>query len=325
MSADTMHRRSFLTLLGGAAAAWPVAARAQQSKRIGVLMNGEPTVRETQSHLAAFEDSLRRLGWMPGQNLQSEIRWNDGDAQRARAYAAELVTLAPDVILAASTTNLSAMRLATRTIPIVFASVSDPVVQGFVPSLMRPGGNITGFAAYEFSIAGKWLDLLKQMVPALAQVSVVFKPDTSPQSQHFLRAINSAAQLLGVGVALAPVRSPAEIETAIVNAASQPNNGLLFPTDSYTQSHSMHIAEVVARHPIPGIYASRTYVADGGLMFYGVSDITAHYRAAATYIDRILKGAKPGDLPVQLPTRYSLVINLKAAKALGHGLRGHDA
>src|SRR5262249_52021702 len=185
-----MHRRTFLTLLGGAsAAAWPLAARAQQAKRVGVLMNGPPTGPETQSYLAALEASLRKLGWIEGQNLHMDIRWNDGDAQRARAHAAELVALAPDVLMAASTTNLSAMRLATRTIPIVFASVGDPVVQGFVPSLMRPGGNITGFATYEFSIAGKWLDLLKQMVPALTRVSVVFHPETSPQTQHFMRAI----------------------------------------------------------------------------------------------------------------------------------------
>jgi putative ABC transport system substrate-binding protein len=219
--------------------------------------------------------------------------------------------------MVASTTNLSAMRLATRTIPIVFANVSDPVVQGFVPSLMRPGGNITGFAAYEFSIGGKWLDLLKQMVPALARVSVVFNPDTSPQSHHFLRAISSAAQVLGVGVALAPVRSPAEIEAAIARAASQSNSGLLFTTDSYTQSHSPHIAEVVARHPVPAIYSSRTFVRDGGLMYYGAPNVAAHSGGAATYVDRILKGAKPGDLPVQLPTKFELIINLRAAKALG--------
>ena len=316
-----MRRRDVLALLGGAAAApavfWPRGTRAQQMRRVGVLMNGADTIPLNQMYLATFVQALPPLGWMVGKNLRLDIRWNDADARRAREYASELVSLNPDAILVASTTNLTATRLATCTIPIVFVNVSDPVVQGFVPSLMRPGGNITGFAQYEFSIAGKWLDLLKQMVPALARVTAVFNPDTSPQSQYFLRAIQTAAQTFGVEMMTAPVRSPAEIESAITGASQRPNGGLIFPTDSYTQTHGPLITELAARLRVPAIFGTHDFVEIGGLMYYGTADVVDQFRSAAAYVDRILKGARPGELPVQLPVKYSLTINLKAAKALG--------
>jgi putative ABC transport system substrate-binding protein len=209
------------------------------------------------------------------------------------------------------------VRVATRTIPIVFIRVSDPLVQGFVPSLMRPGGNITGFVAYEFSIAGKWLDLLKQMVPALARVAVIFNPETSPQSRYFLPAIKAAGSILSVDVTAVPVRSAAEIDSAIADVAGEPNGGLIFPNGSFTITHNELVIRLAALNRLPAIYANRSIAEKGGLMYYGVSDFRDQYRLAAGYVDRILKGARPGDLPVQLPTKYSLVLNLKTAKALG--------
>jgi putative ABC transport system substrate-binding protein len=295
----------------------PLSAQAQQTKRVGMLWNGDETLPSIRENFAAVEQALAKLGWVAGRNIYFETRYNGGDAQRARAYAAELVKLSPDVVLAASTTNLTAVRLATRTIPIVFASVSDPVVQGFVPSLMRPGSNITGFAAYEFSIAGKWLDLLKQMAPTITRVALVFNPETSAQSRHFLGAIKEAAPSIGVEVSTAPVHTASEIDGAMADFARQPGGGLIFPTDSFVSVHSEQIIELAARHRLPAIFGDRLNFNKGGLMYYGQTDVTSAYRGAATYIDRILKGAQPGDLPVQLPTRYSLAINLKAAKALG--------
>jgi putative ABC transport system substrate-binding protein len=314
-----MKRRDFLTLLGGAAAAWPIAARAQQGsaiRRVGVLMNGVETDPDYQAYLAAFMQGLRKLGWIEGQNLHVDVRWNAGDAERARAVAGELLQLSPDVILAASTPNLAELLRRAPTMPIVFVLVSDPVAQGFVSNLAHPGGNITGFSSFEFSIGGKWIELLKQIAPGLAHVAVVFNPDTSPQSKFLFDSIKTVAPSLGVEVTAATVHDVPGIEQAIETVSRRPNGGLVFPTDTFLTVHRQLIVESTASHRVPAIYANQFYPPSGGLMSY-TYDYDTQFRQAAVYIDRILKGAKPGDLPVQSPTRYSFVINLKAAKALG--------
>jgi putative tryptophan/tyrosine transport system substrate-binding protein len=312
-----MRRRKFITLLGGAAAL-PLAARAQsaQVRRLGVLMNYTETDPLSQAYLTAFVQGMRDLGWIEGQNLRSTYRWSAGSAELARAHAAELVALAPDAILSSSTANLTALQRLSPTTPIVFIQVSDPVAQGFVLNLANPGGNITGFTAYEFSIGGKWLDLLKQIAPTITRVAVVFNPLTSPQSKPFLGSIEAAASTFGVSVLAAPVHSTAEIEPAIEKFSRQSNSGLIFPADSFTSIHRKLIVEVAAKYRLPAIYAEKVIVRDGGLMCYQV-EFNDQFRQAASYADRILKGAKAGDLPVQTPEKYSLVINLKAAKALG--------
>jgi len=316
-----MRRRAFITLLGGAAAAWPLAARAQQAermRRIGILMNGTATGEAAQSYVAALVQSLRQLGWIEGQNLHVDVRWNAGDAALSRIYAAQLIGLMPDVIVASSTTNLTAIREATNTVPVVFLQVSDPVAQGFVASIAKPGGNLTGFSIYEFSIGGKWLGLLKEVVPALARVGTMFNPDTSPQSKFFLRAIEAAAPSLGLEVVVVPVRAPADIESAFESFVRAPNGGLILTTDTFTNLHQQQIVDLASRHRLPTISANDRFPRDGGLMYYGASlDLLEKYRQAAVYVDRILKGAKAGDLPVEQANKYGLIINLKTAKALG--------
>jgi putative ABC transport system substrate-binding protein len=317
------NRREFISLIGGAAIAssvsCPLAAHAQQPNRmplVGVLMSGTPTEPSPQLWVKAFTDGLRNLGRVEGRNLRTDYRWNAGDAVRARTNAAELVASSPDVIVAASTTNLAALQQASRTVPTVFVQVSDPVAQGFVASLARPGGNITGFSAYDFSMGGKWLDLLKQIAPAVTRVALIFNPDTSPQSKLFLRSIEAAAPAFGMTVTAPPVRSTADIEAAIEGFSRQATGGLIFPTDSFTRLRSELIVDLVARHRLPAISASLEFVKAGGLVYYG-QDPAEPYLQAATYVDRILKGAKPGDLPVQLPTKFVLVVNLKAARTIG--------
>jgi putative ABC transport system substrate-binding protein len=318
-----IQRRDFLTLIGGTAAGWPLAVRGQQSgpmRRVGVLMNALATESRQQSYLAAFTEALRRAGWTEGQNLRIDVRWNAGDAELARTYAAQLIGLLPDVILTASTTNLTVVRQATSTVPVVFVQVSDPVAQGFVPNLTHPGGNITGFSQYEFSIAGKWLDLLKQIAPALERVAVMFNPDTAPQSKFFMQAVEMAAQALGVRASAAPVRSTGEIEPALARFASEPNSGLLVPTDTFTRLREELIIDAALRGHLPTIGTSADFAKKGGLMSYISADSDRNqdqFRRAATYVDRILRGAKPGDLPIQQESRYTLVINLKTAKQLG--------
>jgi putative tryptophan/tyrosine transport system substrate-binding protein len=309
----TIGRRDFITLLGGAAA-WPVAARAQQAdpmRRIGVLMNSAGTER---SYVVEFVEALRKLGWIDGQNFHIEQRWHDNDVERARVYAVELVALAPDVILTATTSSLTAMQRATRTIPIVFLQVSDPVAQGFVTNLAKPGGNITGFTAFEFSMGGKWLDLLKQIAPSLARVAFLFNPET-PQSQFFLSSVEAAGPLLGVEIVAAPVHDATEIERAIDRISGQPNGGLIVPTDDFIGLHKTLVAELASRHRLPSIYSTPDYFRSGGLMYYGYVR-AEQFRQEAVYVDRILKGANPGDLPIQAPTKFELTINLKTAKLL---------
>jgi ABC-type uncharacterized transport system substrate-binding protein len=313
-----MRRREFIRLIG-AAAAYPLAVHAQQSgrvRRIGVLMNSAEADPAYHSYLRAFVGALRSLGWSEGQNLQIEYRWNAGDAERARASATELVALAPDLILAASTTNLAAAMRVTRTIPIVFLSVSDPVAQGFVSNLARPGGNITGFTAYEFTIGGKWLEMLKQVAPGLARVAVIFNPDTSPQSKLFLSSVEAGAPSLGIETTAFRVRNPEEIQAAIVAFSRQPNGGLILTTDAFTLVHRQLIVDAAAHHRLPAIYSSRDYVAAGGLLYYGL-DTADSFRRVAAYVDRILRGANPGDLPIQQPVNFRFVINMKAARVLG--------
>ena len=321
MKFDRFKRREFITLLGGAAAAWPLAARAQQAermRRLGVLMNSTATDATWQSYFAAFVQGLRQLGWIEGQNLRIDTRWSAGDATLARIYAAQLIGLTPDVILASSTTNLTVIQQATSMLPVVFIQVSDPVAQGFVANVTRPGGNLTGFSAYEFSIGNKWLDLLKEIAPGLARVGVMFNPDTSPQSKFFMRSIEAAAPSLGVQASAIPVRATADIEPAFERFAHAPNGGLILPTDSFTTLRIELIADLTARHRLPSISAYDRFPKVGGLMYYGLEiNSLDQFQQAAGYVDRILKGAKPGDLPIQRADKYKLVINLKVAKALG--------
>src|SRR5262249_27537556 len=247
-----MRRREFITLLGSASA-WPLAARAQQPRRVGVLMGFPATDSVQQAYLAAFVQALRQTGWIEGQNLRIDIRWNPGGAALGQTYAAQLIGLQPDVIFVATTTNLEAVRQATTTVPIVFAQVSDPVAQGFVASLTKPGGNLTGFSAYEFSTGGKWLDLLKGIAPGLAHAGVMFSPDQSPQSKFFMKAVETAASSRGVPVSAVAIGSAADIEPAVANFAREPNGGLILPTDTFTRVHQMLIVELAERHRLPPI------------------------------------------------------------------------
>ena len=310
-----IRRREFITLLGGAAVAWPLAARAQQPKRVGVLMSRTAT-EPWLSELTIFMQGMRKLGWIEGQNLQTEVRWSAYDPSLIQAYATDLVGLfKPDVLLSQSSVNLVALQRATKTIPIVFLSVADPVEQGFVPSLANPGGNITGFSNPEFSIAGKWADLIKQMVPSIRRVAIVF-PETEPQSRLFLRAVEAAAPSLGVDVMAVPVHSTVstvEFEATLARVAREPNIGLIF---SGNHLEAKLIVDTVTRHRLPAIYVNEVFTAEGGLMRY-YSDDSEPFRLAPIYIDRILKGAKAGDLPVHLPTKFKLTINRKTASALG--------
>jgi len=316
-----VKRREFITLLGGAAVAWPLAARAQQPgpmRHIGVLMNGAATETAPQSYVAAFVQALRQLGWTEGQNVRIDIRWSAGDAALARTYAAQLIGLTPDVILASSTTNLTVIQQATNTVPVVFIQVSDPVEQGFVTNVTRPGGNLTGFSMFEFSVGGKWLDLLKEIAPGLTRVGVMFNPDTSPQSKFFMRSIEAAAPSHGVQAVVVPVRTTADIEPAFERFALAPNGGLILTSDTFTGLRSKLIADLAVQYRLPAIAAYDRFPKEGGPMYYGGGvNLPDQFRQAATYVDRILKGAKAGDLPIQRADKYSLVINLKTAKALG--------
>jgi putative tryptophan/tyrosine transport system substrate-binding protein len=315
-----MRRREFITLLGGTAAAWPLAARAQQSdrkKRVAVMMAYTESDPEGQLLLRTFAEALEEIGWKANRNLSSEYRWAGGDIDLMRMFAKELVRLQPDVILANTTPVIAAFQRETRTIPIVFVIAADPIGDGFVASLSRPGGNITGFLHLEGSIGGKWLELLKEIAPQVRRVAMMFNPDTSPgQGSYFSPALDAAAQAFGVQSLKAPVRNDRDIEEAIASLASQPGGGLVVMSDGFVRVHRHTIIAATARNKIPTVYPLRVNAADGGLLAYGpyYADL---FRQAATYIDRILSGANPGELPVQVPTKFELVINLKTAKALG--------
>jgi putative tryptophan/tyrosine transport system substrate-binding protein len=312
-----MKRRDVITLLGGVAGL-PIAARAQQServRRIGVLMPLAADDPEGQNRVAAFAQELQQLGWTIGRNLRIDTRWAAGDPERVRKQAAELVALQPDAILTTGSTSLGPLRQATRTVPIVFVILIDPVGAGFVASLAKPGGNVTGFIAFEYGISPKWLEILKQIAPAVTRVAVLRDPDISAGIGQF-GAIQAVAASFGVEVSPVGVRDAGEIERDIGAFAQSSNTGLIVTGSAWAVIHRDLIVMLAARHKLPTVYWDRTPVVSGGLISYG-ADLIDQYRRAATYVDRILKGEKPADLPVQAPTKYELVINMKTAKALG--------
>jgi putative ABC transport system substrate-binding protein len=317
-----MRRRDLITLLGSAAVAWPITARARQGarmRRVGVLMNRTADDPEGQTRLAAFLQGLQEAGWTVGGNLRIDVRWGAGDAGLHRTFARELIALAPDVILAGGSLAVAALQQATRTLSIVFATVSDPVGAGFVDSLARPGGNTTGFMNFEYSLSEKWLELLKQIAPGVKRVAVLRNAANAAGIGQFA-AIQGAASSLGLEVSPVNVRDANEIERAVAAFAGSVNGGLVATPSAMTVHRDLIIA-LAARHKLPAVYGTRSSVAAGGLISYG-PDFTAQFRRAATYVDRVLKGEKAADLPVQAPTKYELVINLKTAKALGLEIPG---
>jgi putative ABC transport system substrate-binding protein len=323
MTHSPMQRREFIILVGGAAAMssglWPLAARAQQAgpmRHIGVLMGFEESDSEGRTNFKAFLDELRKLGWTEGRNLKIDTRWAHGDASDFRTQAAELVAARPELLVANATPPLATLRAQTRTIPIVFNSVTDPVAQGFVASLARPGGNITGFGHWESTMGGKWLELLKETAPHVKHVAVVFNPVTAPYFGLFLPTMEAAARSLAVTLTVSQVHDMAETERAFAAVAAQPDGGLMMLPDAFTANNRTQIIALAARYRLPAVYQYRYFTADGGLVSYGIDRVDV-FRQTATYVDRILKGTKPADLPVQLPTKFELVVNLKTAKALG--------
>jgi putative tryptophan/tyrosine transport system substrate-binding protein len=318
MQLDQLKRREFITLLGSAAATWPLAAHAQQRervRRIGVLTNLASDDPEAQVRNTAFAQTLAQLGWAVGQNLHIEYRWAAGDAERIRRYAAELVALTPDVILTTGAAGVGPLLQATRTVPVVFVLVPDPVGAGFVDSLARPGGNATGFVQFEYGISGKWLELLKEIAPGVARVAVLRDPAIAG-GQGQVAAIQAVAPSFGMEVTPINVRDTGEMERAIGAFARSPNAGLILTGSALATVHRKLIINLAARHKLPAVYTSRYFVTDGGLISYGIHFLD-QYRQAAGYVDRILRGEKPADLPVQAPTKFELVINLKTARALG--------
>ena len=314
----TMRRREFITILGGEAVAWPLAARAQQSgpvRRIGVLMNVAAADSEGQVQVAAFLQALQQLGRSEGRNVRIDTRWGENDVERDRRYATELVAFAPDGILASGTLSVAALRSVTSTLPIVFAGVSDPIGAGFVDTLARPGGNVTGFMIFEYSLSGKWLELLKEIAPRLMR-AVVLRDSANPAGIAQFGAVQTVAQSLGVELRPVDTHDAGEIERAIASFARTGNGGLIVTPSASVSLHHDLIVMLAARHKLPAVYPTRPMVIGGGLICYG-PDIVDQFRQAAGYVDRILKGEKPADLPVQAPTEYKLVINLKTAKTLG--------
>jgi putative tryptophan/tyrosine transport system substrate-binding protein len=313
-----MNRRDFVAALGGAAT-WSLAAGAQQPNRVrhvGVSIGWNESDQEAQSNLAAFIQRFQELGWTEGQNVRFAYRWANGDVNRMRMFAKELVGLQPDAIVSVTTPATAALHRETKAIPIVFVVVSDPVGAGFVTSLARPNGNITGFINIEGSLGGKWLRLLKEIAPDIKRAAIMFNPDTAPGGgSYFLDSFQTAAQSLSVEPAVTAVRSDAEIETAISSLGDQ-RSGLVLMTDGFITNHRRTIISAAARNRVPAIYAEAFSPRDGGLLSYG-ANYRDLFRLAAGYVDRILRGATPNDLPVQLPTRFELVINVKTVKALG--------
>jgi putative ABC transport system substrate-binding protein len=319
--ASHIERRKFLaTLLGGAAAAWPLATRAQQAervRRIGVLMGYAESDSDAQAWYAAFREELQKLGWVDGRNIRFDIRWaTPDDAEARQRFAKELVALQPDLILSAVTPTTAALLQQTRTIPIVFVIVADPIGSGFAASLARPGGNVTGFIFTEPTIAGKWLELLKEVAPSVNRAAFLFNPATTPYRDIFLNPFKAAAASFAIQAIAAPVRDRSELETVIAAQAREPNGGLVAMPDSFTDAHRVEITSLAARYRLPAVYPWRFFTEVGGLLSYGV-DRTDNWRRAAVYVDRILKGEKPSELPIQAAVKFELVINMKTAKALG--------
>jgi putative tryptophan/tyrosine transport system substrate-binding protein len=314
------NRRDFLTLLGGAAAAWPLAARAQQTereRRIGLLMRYSESDPEGKIWLSAFVQGLAVLGWRNRQNMRMDVRWAAGDVDRIRAFAKELVDLRPDVILANSTPTTAALQRETRTIPIVFVAISDPVGSGFVAGLPHPGGNLTGFINLEGSIGGKWLELLTELAPGVKRAAIMFNPNLAAGGgSYYLPSFEAAARSLKIASITAPVYSDAEIETVITSLGREPRGGLVVSSDNFTIVHRAPIMLLAARNNVPAVYWNNAFAKDGGLLSFGADEVGI-FRRSASYVDRILRGEKPADLPVEVPTKYELVINAKTAKAQG--------
>jgi putative ABC transport system substrate-binding protein len=313
-----MQRREFIAGLG-TAAAWPLAVRAQQGdrvRRIGVLMVGEENDPARKTWVSAFTQALAGLGWIDGRNVRMHLRWSGDDINRIRALARELVGLQPDILVSSSTPTTVALQGETRTIPIVFATVGDPVASGLVARLDRPSGNITGFANFEASLGGKWLELLSEIAPGLKRAALMFNPDINPVSLYLMPSFETAARSLKVEAITAPVHDEVEIETAIIALGREPGGGLVVTGDAFVVAHRVPIILAAARNNVPAVYIASDFVRDGGLLFYG-ANLVEDFRRAATYVDRILRGEKPGDLPVQLPTKFEMIVNLKTAKALG--------
>jgi putative ABC transport system substrate-binding protein len=314
-----MRRRDFIMLVGGAASlALPSVARAQeQMKRVGALIGYAESNIEGQANVAAFREGLQKLGWTEGGNIRIDTRWaTPGDAQARQRLAKELVALQPDLILSNNTPTTAALLQQTRTIPIVFGNVSDPVGSGFVASFPRPGGNVTGFTNLEPAMTGKWLELLKEIAPPVSRVAILFNPATAPYTDFYLKPFKAAAPSFAVEAIAAPVRDASELEPIIAAQARSPNGGLIVMTDSFMVGHGEKIVSLAAHYRLPAVYPYRFFAELGGLLSYG-NDRLDNFRRAATYADRILKGAKPSELPVQAPAKFELVINLKTAKALG--------
>jgi len=314
-----MRRREFIAGLGSAAA-WPLVAWAQQGermRRIGVLMPGTESDQEEQLRVTAFQQGLAKLGWTDARNVQIDYRWGGVDIDRMRIFATELVGLRPDVLFAGNTTTLAALQRATRDIPIVFTLVADPIAGGFVASLARPGGNITGFQGTEPPLAGKWIQFLREIMPGMRRAALLFNPESAPYAGEYFRHAQAAAAPLAVELTAAPVHEETEIDGAIAALAREANGGLIVMPDAFTRSHRARIIALAAQHRLPAIYADRSFTTDGGLISYGGGSPDVGYRQVASYVDRILRGEKPAGLPVQTPTKFELVINLKTAKTLG--------
>ncbi len=313
-----MRRRQFIALIGGAVA-WPLAANAQSTKRVplvGVLDAYAAAAEEAKATSEALDAGFREIGLIPGQSIRIEHRWIGFELDRYPVFAKELIALAPDVLIATTTATLKALAHETQSIPIVFTQVSDPVMQGFVASLAHPGGNITGFSVYEFGIGSKWLGLLREADPRIKRVLFLSDPDTSPQARFFKRSIEAAAPAMGIAVVSTEVHAPEDIEPAITEFGQEENGGLIIGTDNFLSRHAEEIVDETNRLKLPSVFATERFVTVGGLMYYGV-DPTANFRRAPTYVVRILKGEKAGDLPIQEPTKFKLGLNLKTAKALG--------
>jgi putative ABC transport system substrate-binding protein len=314
-----MLRREFIAGLGSAAAAWPLAAHSQPAermRRIGLLMGGDENDPVQKTQFSALTQALAGLGWIDGSTVRMDVRWYGDGINRIRALAQELVGLQPDIILTYTTPATVAVQRETRTIPIVFANVSDPVASGIVPRLNQPGGNTTGVAIYEASLGGKWLELLSEIAPGLKRAAIMFNPDINPVSAFFMPSFETAARSLKVEAITAPVHDDVEIETAIIALAREPGGGLVVTSDAFVVAHRTPIILAAARNNVPAVYIASDFVKDGGLLSYAPDGVD-NFRRAANVVDRILRGAKPGDLPVQFPTKFEMVVNLKTAKALG--------
>jgi putative ABC transport system substrate-binding protein len=313
-----LRRRDFIAALGGAAASWPLAARAQQgdrARRIGVLMGGDENDPGAKPRISAFAQALADLGWTDGRNVRMDLRWGGGDTNRMRALAQELVDLQPDIVVTNAVPATVAVQRETRTIPIVFEGVADPGASGLVVRLNQPGGNTTGFAIFEATLGGKWLELLSEIPPGLKRAAIMFNPDSAAVSAH-MPSLETAARSLKVVPITAPVRSDVEIETATIALGREPGGGLIVVPDIFMLTHRTAIIAAAARINVPVVYYLSDYPRDGGLLSYGADPVDT-IRRAASYVDRILRGEKPGDLPVQFPTKFEMVLNLKTAKALG--------